>query len=232
MQDSSSSSTHQPSRPLQPKATTRGQERILESPTVKRRRVTVIACHHCRLKKIRCDGQKPACSSCATKLVPCTYRDAAREGGRSSSAVPGVLRMLGQLRAAELVRVVGRLKDEADAETILSTIRGSVEEQRRRDEESASPSTTVRGPRTPPDDPPPPPPPPPPLDDDVAAAMGAAGGLDVQWFWPACQPTTTATTTTTTTTMGMVDFAPLGGVPQVVDVYWWPKAWARQPNEF
>ncbi|ATY65342.1 C6 transcription factor [Cordyceps militaris] len=194
-----------PSRPLQPK-TTRGQERSApEYPSIKRRRATVIACHNCRLKKIRCDGQRPACSSCASKTVPCTYRDAVRD------AVPGVVRMLGQLCASELVRVVARLKDEEDAETILATIKACLARQARRRHDEETPSTAGS--------------------EECALRTPLAGG-DVDWYWPAsCHPTTTTTTTMTTTT---AEFAVHTDVVGPVVDYWpngWPRTWARFPND-
>lgn len=166
----------------------------------------MIACHNCRLKKIRCDGQRPACSSCASKTVPCTYRDAVRD------AVPGVVRMLGQLCASELVRVVARLKDEEDAETILATIKACLARQARRRYDEETPSTAGS--------------------EECAPRTPLAGG-DVDWYWPAsCHPTTTTTTTMTTTTTA--EFAVHTDVVGPVVDYWpngWPRTWARLPND-
>ncbi|TQW07315.1 C6 transcription factor [Cordyceps javanica] len=204
-------SSAQPSRPLQPKAT-RGHERLPEYPTVKRRRPTVTACHHCRLKKIRCEGQRPACSSCETKALKCSYRDTTHASKASRESVPAVVHMLGQLPPTELARVVSHLKDEADTETILLTIKSSVAKQTTRQRDgSDSPSRAgsedvVPRPKTP----------------DIPLDIAGQPGTDLNWFWPVpCQPAT--------------DFAPLDSMTEPIDEYWigqWSRAWSRLPTGF
>ncbi|KAM3511838.1 hypothetical protein MY11210_004529 [Beauveria gryllotalpidicola] len=202
--------SEQPARPLQPKAA-RGQQRAPPYPAMKRRRPTGIACHHCRLKKIRCDGQRPACSSCEAKAVKCTYRDSLLSSKVSRESIPGVVQMLGQLCPAELVRVISRLKDEGDAEIVLDTIKDSLVKQNRQRDSSDPPSMAgsegrTCGPRTP----------------DALADPGAATP-EIDWYWPPCQATT--------------EFALHGSmpdaystIPDTFDEYWplqWSRAWAQ-----
>ncbi|KAM3437741.1 hypothetical protein NHJ13734_004504 [Beauveria thailandica] len=216
----------EPGRPLQPKAAARGQQRSPSYPAMKRRRPTGIACHHCRLKKIRCDGQRPACSSCEAKAVTCTYRDTLLSSKVSRESIPGVVQMLGQLCPAELVRVVSRLKDEGDAEIVLATIKDSLvmKQSRQRDSASSDPPSSTAGsssshtsedrgacgPTTP----------------DEATALpdpGSATTPEIDWYWPPCQATT--------------EFAWHAGIPDAYssipdtfDEYWpleWSRSWAQ-----
>ncbi|KAI0755017.1 hypothetical protein C8Q80DRAFT_1216783 [Daedaleopsis nitida] len=63
---------------------------------------TLIACHFCRARKLRCDGQKPSCANCRKRNNPCTYeqepkrrgpgktpRGSTRRRGRSTAPVGG-----------------------------------------------------------------------------------------------------------------------------------------------
>ncbi|KAM3483200.1 hypothetical protein MY8738_003395 [Beauveria namnaoensis] len=218
----------EPARPLQPKAA-RGQQRAPPYPAMKRRRPTGIACHHCRLKKIRCDGQRPACSSCEAKAVTCTYRDTLLSSKVSRESIPGVVQMLGQLCPAELVRVVSRLKDEGDAEIVLATIRDSlVKQSRQRDSASSDPPSSMAGssshndgeergggacgPRTP-------------EEEAVLPELGGGGATtpEIDWYWPPCQATTEFALHG-----GMPDA--YGSIPDTFDEYWplqWSRSWAQ-----
>ncbi|KAF3065160.1 zinc finger protein [Daldinia childiae] len=42
-------------------------------PPVKKRTVSKAACNNCRLKKIRCDGKRPACTACSKAGVECNF---------------------------------------------------------------------------------------------------------------------------------------------------------------
>ncbi|KAL7626363.1 hypothetical protein AAE478_003135 [Parahypoxylon ruwenzoriense] len=42
-------------------------------PPVKKRTVSKAACNNCRLKKIRCDGKRPACTACTKTGVECNF---------------------------------------------------------------------------------------------------------------------------------------------------------------
>ncbi|KAI0770251.1 hypothetical protein C8Q74DRAFT_1218649 [Fomes fomentarius] len=63
---------------------------------------TLIACHFCRARKLRCDGQKPSCANCRKRSHPCTYeqqpkrrgpgktpRGSSRRRGRQATAPAG-----------------------------------------------------------------------------------------------------------------------------------------------
>ena len=45
------------------------------------RNAVKLACHVCRQKRIRCDGQRPACESCIRAGVSCEYVLARRKAG-------------------------------------------------------------------------------------------------------------------------------------------------------
>ncbi|KAI1793412.1 hypothetical protein LXA43DRAFT_885958, partial [Ganoderma leucocontextum] len=42
---------------------------------------TLIACHFCRARKLRCDGQKPGCANCLRRGNACTYEPEPRRRG-------------------------------------------------------------------------------------------------------------------------------------------------------
>ncbi|KAJ5596371.1 hypothetical protein N7450_002829 [Penicillium hetheringtonii] len=56
------------------KSSERGRESALDPapPANKRRRIS-LACNACRVRKSRCDGQRPACSSCMSLGFDCQY---------------------------------------------------------------------------------------------------------------------------------------------------------------
>ena len=72
---------------------------------------------------VQCDGQRPVCSNCQGKTDQCEYRDEGGPSKESTDLVVEVLRTLGQLPSSDALEYIEGLKDEADALTILSTLR-------------------------------------------------------------------------------------------------------------
>ncbi|EFY84822.1 hypothetical protein MAC_09144 [Metarhizium acridum CQMa 102] len=92
---------------------------------LKRRRVGVsIACNACRRNKIRCDGQRPLCSSCDAKATKCSYRDDSEISQESQTLLLEVFRLLSAIPDQEVLGRVRSLKDEVDVSAILSRLRG------------------------------------------------------------------------------------------------------------
>ncbi|PIL22493.1 transcription factor [Ganoderma sinense ZZ0214-1] len=50
---------------------------------------TLIACHFCRARKLRCDGQKPACANCLRRGNACTYEPEPRRRGPAKKKPEG-----------------------------------------------------------------------------------------------------------------------------------------------
>lgn len=72
---------------------------------------------------MQCDGQRPVCSNCQGKTDHCEYRDEEVPSKESRDLVIEVLRTLGQLPTTDAIQYIEGLKGEADALTILSTLR-------------------------------------------------------------------------------------------------------------
>ncbi|KAL7908161.1 N-terminal fungal transcription regulatory domain-containing protein [Trichoderma velutinum] len=90
----------------------------------KRRRVGVsIACNVCRRKKIRCDGQRPACSACENTPSDCVYRDDSAISEESQSILLEVIRLLNALPDDKVLDKLRSLKQEGDASAVLSSLR-------------------------------------------------------------------------------------------------------------
>ncbi|KAK8038676.1 hypothetical protein PG993_007087 [Apiospora rasikravindrae] len=79
---------------------------------VSRRKLTTIACVHCRLKKTKCDGERPSCKRCQAKDIECTYPDDGDAHIRAS-------------RLASYECLLGTLRHgtEADAESMIHRLR-------------------------------------------------------------------------------------------------------------
>ncbi|KAK6825502.1 hypothetical protein PG987_012996 [Apiospora arundinis] len=105
-------------RPLFPKVDPEGSA---SEPTdaalnrISRRKLTTIACVHCRLKKTKCDGERPTCKRCLTKRIECTYPDDGDAHIRTSRLVSYEC-LLGSLRNGP----------QADAEAIVHRLRNPV----------------------------------------------------------------------------------------------------------
>ncbi|KAH7102535.1 hypothetical protein BKA62DRAFT_699807 [Auriculariales sp. MPI-PUGE-AT-0066] len=50
---------------------------LSDLPTVQRK----IACHFCRLRKLRCDGARPICNNCSRRKCQCNYDHAHKKRG-------------------------------------------------------------------------------------------------------------------------------------------------------
>ncbi|KAK8025345.1 hypothetical protein PG990_003168 [Apiospora arundinis] len=105
-------------RPLFPKVDPEGSA---SEPTdaalnrISRRKLTTIACVHCRLKKTKCDGERPTCKRCLTKRIECTYPDDGDAHIRTSRLVSYEC-LLGSLCNGP----------QADAEAIVHRLRNPV----------------------------------------------------------------------------------------------------------
>ncbi|KAK7947894.1 uncharacterized protein PG986_008780 [Apiospora aurea] len=82
---------------------------------ISRRKLTTIACVHCRLKKTKCDGGRPNCKRCQGKGIECSYPDDGDAHIRAS-------------RLASYECLLGTLRhgSEADAEAIIHRLRQPV----------------------------------------------------------------------------------------------------------
>ncbi|KAI0768984.1 hypothetical protein BD413DRAFT_628753 [Trametes elegans] len=83
-------------------STTSSSSEHAQAPKSKK---TLIACHFCRARKLRCDGQKPSCANCTKRSHPCTYEQQPKRRGpgktprgsssrrrkRPSASAPGAL---------------------------------------------------------------------------------------------------------------------------------------------
>ncbi|KAH9891602.1 hypothetical protein C8Q73DRAFT_746697 [Cubamyces lactineus] len=58
--------------------TSSSSEHATQAPKSKK---TLIACHFCRARKLRCDGQKPSCANCRKRNHPCTYEQQPKRRG-------------------------------------------------------------------------------------------------------------------------------------------------------
>ncbi|KAK8133539.1 hypothetical protein PG984_005551 [Apiospora sp. TS-2023a] len=92
---------------------------------VARRKLTTIACVHCRLKKTKCDGERPSCKRCLGKRIECIYPDDGDAHIRTS-------------RLASYECLLGTLRNgsEPDAEALIQRLRrpvGSTEDSSNKD---------------------------------------------------------------------------------------------------
>ncbi|KAK8013451.1 hypothetical protein PG991_009044 [Apiospora marii] len=106
-------------RPLFPKADPEGNTTSEPAEAalakISRRKLTTIACVHCRLKKTKCDGERPSCKRCLDKRRECTYPDDGDSPLRISRLVSYEC-LLGSLRNGS----------DADAEAIIHRLRQPV----------------------------------------------------------------------------------------------------------
>jgi len=82
-----------------------------------------VACDHCKIKRVKCDGKNP-CSRCVTKSLACSYGQGSdgRRGRSSSSEVQALLEKVDQYqRFFDILRTV----PAADAVRILHHLRSS-----------------------------------------------------------------------------------------------------------
>ncbi|KAK5990592.1 Nitrogen assimilation transcription factor nit-4-like protein [Cladobotryum mycophilum] len=97
----------------------------------KRRRVGVsVACEVCRKRKIRCDGNRPACSACQGRAEPCIYREV-HLTKESAQHILEIIYLLNSMPKEEASRVLKFLKTEKDASIVLSVLRGGMDAKQR-----------------------------------------------------------------------------------------------------
>jgi hypothetical protein len=83
------------------------------------------ACVQCRKKKLKCNGLRPACSSCASIERDCIYEDAIKKRGLPNGYVRGLETLLGLLQSdASGIEGVSKLfndapKDESAKENLI-----------------------------------------------------------------------------------------------------------------
>ncbi|KAG9238015.1 fungal-specific transcription factor domain-containing protein [Amylocarpus encephaloides] len=70
------------------------ENRMLKDKQGPRKRVSQ-ACHRCRLRKDKCDGKKPACSTCITNTQSCSYDANVKKRGLPEGYVRGLEKLLG-----------------------------------------------------------------------------------------------------------------------------------------
>ncbi|EFQ34336.1 fungal specific transcription factor domain-containing protein [Colletotrichum graminicola M1.001] len=77
-----------------------------DATTRKRKRIP-IACNSCRVRKSRCDGARPQCSTCVEQGLDCVY---AANSGASNALVPKQYLEQVELRLADVEEEISRLK--------------------------------------------------------------------------------------------------------------------------
>ncbi|KAH7157455.1 N-terminal fungal transcription regulatory domain-containing protein [Dactylonectria estremocensis] len=88
----------------------------------KRRRVgTTGACHGCRCRKIRCDGQKPSCQSCLSREEECRYNDDLNQ--TDGVLVVETIRLLNDRAPEAAANALAALRGVDNAASILSHLR-------------------------------------------------------------------------------------------------------------
>jgi len=127
-----------PLKPASPAA--ESYSRSHEPSEFKRRRIGAsVACNDCRRKKIRCDGQCPVCSNCQGLRHRCEYRNEGGLSQESRDVVVEFVRLLNQVPATAVLRILNEVKHETSAPRILSTLRGYLKSQ----PQHANPSAEV-----------------------------------------------------------------------------------------
>ncbi|KAH6621622.1 hypothetical protein B0J18DRAFT_432974 [Chaetomium sp. MPI-SDFR-AT-0129] len=125
-------------RPLLPRAQPSGPSGPSDSGTQlpPRKAHTRVACEGCRRKRIKCDGQRPICTSCTTHGTPCTYLSADPSESRSSaikrkygeaqdrvSVHEQLYNLLRTRSQPEVTEIVRRIRAGIDVEAILRYVR-------------------------------------------------------------------------------------------------------------
>ncbi|PHH64865.1 hypothetical protein CDD82_1721 [Ophiocordyceps australis] len=81
------------------------------------------ACLACRVKKIRCDGQKPNCSPCAKRSAVCAYK-ASRAERRSEQDIHEIIHQLKTAPPMEALELLQRLRASRDPGQAASAMNG------------------------------------------------------------------------------------------------------------
>ncbi|KAF7554034.1 hypothetical protein G7Z17_g3247 [Cylindrodendrum hubeiense] len=88
----------------------------------KRRRVGGSgACHNCRRRKTRCDGQQPSCQSCLSREEECRYKDDLNQ--TDGVLVVETIRLLNDRPPEAAVQALAMLKHVDDPASIMSHLR-------------------------------------------------------------------------------------------------------------
>ncbi|KPM38786.1 hypothetical protein AK830_g7762 [Neonectria ditissima] len=94
--------------------------------TQKRRRVGGAgACHHCRRRKIRCDGRHPVCAACEAREEECRYDKDDNASQSDGALLIEAIRLLNSRPPQESAQLLASLRNVSDAEAIMSHLRSS-----------------------------------------------------------------------------------------------------------
>ncbi|KAI0390706.1 hypothetical protein F5Y17DRAFT_471455 [Xylariaceae sp. FL0594] len=97
-----------------------------EAESSRKRENVPIACQKCRARKVKCDGQRPSCTPCRTRNLPCEYKDSLDATTRAD-----LQRRYAELerRYQELLELYGMLRSrpEPEAHVILQRLRRSTD---------------------------------------------------------------------------------------------------------
>lgn len=74
----------------------------------------------------KCDGRRPRCVNCADSGAECSYRDESEFPHEAGKLVVEAVRILNSLPAEAAARTLQRLRGEANAPTIMSTLRREI----------------------------------------------------------------------------------------------------------
>lgn len=94
----------------------------LKTKAGKERKRLPLACIACRRKKIRCSGEKPACSHCLRSRIPCVYRITARKAAPRTDYMAMLDKRLKRMEE-RIIKIVP--KEEQD-NTVTSITRANV----------------------------------------------------------------------------------------------------------
>ncbi|KAK7421280.1 hypothetical protein QQZ08_009996 [Neonectria magnoliae] len=81
------------------------------------------ACHNCRRRKIRCDGNQPGCAACQVRDEDCRYDKDNAAGQIDGALLVEAIGLLNARPSQEAVQTLVSLRDVSDAEAIMAHLR-------------------------------------------------------------------------------------------------------------
>ncbi|KAM5362707.1 hypothetical protein ACJA88_013903 [Fusarium oxysporum] len=154
------SQRNRPILPAEPNSTIRGPDHssssrgvpVTSTKLVRRARPVIQACDRCRKQKVKCNGERPVCKTCASKRVPCSWTVANHQTTVSASRhqavqvenerLREVYALLQTLPESEARQMFARIRDADDPITVLNLARGA---STLRDPPSPRPEITSTG---------------------------------------------------------------------------------------